>query len=76
MPSRFPTTSTWQGCTALSPPVSWGQVWKASVARKLTTLRGLYDMLNGEAQTARAEWLEFAIILLIALEIVLRLAGR
>jgi uncharacterized Rmd1/YagE family protein len=46
------------------------------VARKLTTLRGLYDMLNGEAQTARAEWLEFAIILLIALEIVLRLAGR
>jgi hypothetical protein len=53
-----------------------GQIWEASVARKLATLRGSYDMLNGEAQTARAEWLEFAVLLLIALEIVLGLARR
>jgi len=37
----------------------------------LAILRETYAMLNGEAQTARAELLEIAIIILIVVEVVL-----
>ena len=37
----------------------------------MTILRETYAMLNGEAQSARAELLEIAIVVLIVLELVL-----
>lgn len=46
-----------------------GRAWRAGVDRKLTLVRETYEMLNGEAQAARAEGLEWAIVLLIMAEI-------
>jgi hypothetical protein len=48
-----------------------GRAWRAGVDRKLTLVRETYEMLNGEAQAARAEGLEWVIVLLILAEIVM-----
>ncbi|MEA3246505.1 MAG: hypothetical protein U9Q74_10160 [Gemmatimonadota bacterium] len=45
--------------------------WRRGIERKLGILRDAYAMLNGEAQVARAEILEFSIVLLIVLEVVM-----
>lgn len=45
--------------------------WRRGVERKLEIVRATYAMLNGEAQVARAELLELAVLLLIVMEIVL-----
>ena len=53
------------------------QAWRRGIDRKLAILRETYAMLNDEAQAARAELLELAIIVLIVLELVLGvIAGR
>jgi hypothetical protein len=49
------------------------QAWRRGIERKLGILRETYAMLNTEAQVARAELLEIAIIVLIAIELVLGL---
>ena len=41
--------------------------------RKLGIIRDTYSMLNGEAQAARAEVLELAIVLLIVADIIIAL---
>ena len=48
-----------------------GRAWRAGVDRKLTIVRDTYEMLNAEAQAARAEALEVAIVVLIVAEIVM-----
>ena len=48
-----------------------GAQWRAGVDRKLTLVRETYEMLNAEAQAARAEALEVAIVLLIVAEIIM-----
>ncbi|MGD8599802.1 MAG: hypothetical protein PVJ80_07240 [Gemmatimonadota bacterium] len=45
--------------------------WEAAVDKKLTIIRETYTALYDEAATARSEYLELAIVLLIVLEIVL-----
>ncbi len=45
--------------------------WRRGVDRKIAIMRETYAMLNDEAQAARAELLEMAIVLLIVFEIVL-----
>ena len=45
--------------------------WRRGIDRKLAIMRETYAMLNDEAQAARAELLEAAIVLLIVFEIVL-----
>lgn len=45
--------------------------WRSGISRKLAIFRETYEMMNGEAQAARAELLELAIVLLIVFEIVL-----
>ncbi len=50
-----------------------GAQWRSGVDRKLTLVRETYEMLNGEAQAARAEALEVAIVVLIVAEIVMAL---
>jgi len=45
--------------------------WRHGIERKLQIFRDTYSMLSGEAQGARAELLEIAIILLFVFEIVL-----
>lgn len=47
--------------------------WRRGIERKLGILRDAYVMLNGEAQAARNELLELAIVVLIVVEIVLAL---
>jgi hypothetical protein len=47
------------------------QAWRRGVERKLGILRETYVMLNSEAQAARAELLEVAIVVLIVAELVL-----
>ena len=47
------------------------RAWRAGIDRKLSIVRETYGMLSGEAQAARAEALEIAIVVLIVLEIVL-----
>src|SRR4051812_4193730 len=47
--------------------------WRRGIERKLTIFRETYEMLNAEAQTYRAELLEFAILLIIVAELVLAL---
>lgn len=47
------------------------QAWRRGIERKLRILRETYAMLNSEAQAARAELLEIAIVLLIVAELVL-----
>jgi hypothetical protein len=51
-----------------------GTAWRRGIERKLSIFRETYAMLNAEAQSARSELLEIAIILLIVAEIVLGLA--
>ena len=50
------------------------QAWRRGIERKLRILRETYAMLNSEAQAARAELLEIAIVLLIVAELVLAVA--
>lgn len=50
-----------------------GRAWRAGIDRKLAILRDSYTMLNHEAQAARSETLEMAIVLLIVAEIVMAL---
>lgn len=45
--------------------------WRVGIERKLRILRESYVMLNGEAQAARSELLEVAIVGLIVIELVL-----
>lgn len=45
------------------------QAWRRGIERKLGILRETYAMLNSEAQAARAELLEVAIVLLIVIEL-------
>ena len=52
------------------------QAWRRGIERKLRILRETYAMLNSEAQAARAELLEIAIVLLIVAELVLAVARR
>ncbi|MHB1225655.1 MAG: hypothetical protein ACYC2G_16630 [Gemmatimonadaceae bacterium] len=52
-----------------------GRAWRAGIDRKLAIIRDTYAMLNGEAQSRRAEALELAIVLLIVAEIVMALAS-
>jgi len=50
-----------------------GRAWRAGIDRKLAILRDTYAMLNGEAQAARNETLEIAIVALIVVELVVGL---
>ena len=50
-----------------------GTAWRRGIERKLAIVRETYTMFNAEAQSARAELLEVAIIALILAEIVLGL---
>lgn len=50
-----------------------GAAWRAGIDRKLGILRDTYAMLNDEAQAARSETLEIAIVALILVEIVMAL---
>ncbi|MFL5561948.1 MAG: hypothetical protein ACJ79K_10770 [Gemmatimonadaceae bacterium] len=50
-----------------------GRVWRAGIDRKLSIIRETYAMLNDEAQAARSEALEIAIVVLIAGEIAIAL---
>ncbi|HEY9227285.1 MAG TPA: hypothetical protein VIP11_11595, partial [Gemmatimonadaceae bacterium] len=47
--------------------------WRRGIERKLRILRETYAMLNSEAQVARAELLEIAIVVLIVAELVVGL---
>ncbi len=47
------------------------RAWRTGVDRKLAIIRDTYSMLNGEAQAARAEVLELAIVLLIVADIII-----
>lgn len=49
------------------------QAWRRGIERKLAILRETYSMLNAEAQAARAELLEIAIVVLIVAELALAL---
>jgi len=53
-----------------------GRVWRAGIDRKLSIIRETYAMLNDEAQAARSEALEIAIVLLIVGEIAIALFQR
>jgi uncharacterized Rmd1/YagE family protein len=53
-----------------------GKAWRAGIDRKLAILRDTYAMLNGEAQAARSETLEIAIVVLIVVELLLALIKR
>lgn len=50
-----------------------GTAWRRGIERKLAIVRETYTMFNAEAQAARAELLEIAIIALIVAEIVIGL---
>jgi hypothetical protein len=50
-----------------------GKAWRAGIDRKLAILRDTYAMLNGEAQAARSETLEIAIVALIVVEVIMGL---
>lgn len=49
--------------------------WEVAVDKKLAIIRDTYTALYDEAATARSEYLEVAIVLLIVMEIVLALIG-
>ncbi|NUQ19365.1 MAG: hypothetical protein HOQ09_00205 [Gemmatimonadaceae bacterium] len=53
-----------------------GRVWRTGIDRKLSIIRETYAMLNDEAQAARSEALEWAIVILIVGEIVLALVKQ
>ena len=48
-----------------------GRVWRRGIDRKLEILREAYEGLNDDANAARAEGLEIAIVLLILVELVI-----
>ncbi len=48
-----------------------GKAWRAGIDRKLAILRDTYAMLNDEAQAARSETLEIAIVVLIVGEMIM-----
>ncbi|NNF12037.1 MAG: hypothetical protein HKN72_02360 [Gemmatimonadetes bacterium] len=50
--------------------------WSAGIHRSLELVRDAYSALNDEATSARAEYLEIAIVLLILIDIVLVLLGK
>ena len=50
-----------------------GRVWRTGIDRKLSIIRETYAMLNDEAQAARSEALEIAIVVLIVGEIAIAL---
>jgi len=50
-----------------------GTTWRRGIERKLLIVRETYEMFNAEAQAARAELLEIAVIALIVAEIVIGL---
>ena len=52
------------------------KAWERGIERKLRILRETYAMLHSEAQAARAELLEIAIVLLIVAELAVTLLGR
>ncbi|MEO8623506.1 MAG: hypothetical protein ABI625_20685 [bacterium] len=52
------------------------QAWQRGIERKLGILRETYSMLHSEAQAARAELLEVAIVVLIVAELVVGLLYR
>lgn len=52
------------------------EAWERGIERKLRILRETYAMLHSEAQAARAELLEIAIVLLIVAELAVTLLGR
>jgi hypothetical protein len=52
------------------------EAWRRGIERKLGILREAYAMLHSEAQAARAELLEIAIVLLIVAELMLGFWGR
>jgi hypothetical protein len=52
------------------------QAWRRGIDRKLGILRETYAMLNSEAQAARGELLEIAIVLLIVAELLLAVLAR
>ncbi|MDA8433630.1 MAG: hypothetical protein M0Z60_11800 [Nitrospiraceae bacterium] len=52
------------------------QQWETSIERKIRIASGFYDMLYREISNKRTEFLEFIIIVLIALEIVLFLLKK
>ena len=49
------------------------RTWRSGIERKITIVRGTYDMLNAESLARRAETLEIIIVLLIMFEIGLAL---
>jgi hypothetical protein len=53
-----------------------GRVWRAGIDRKLSIIRDTYGMLNDEAQAARSEVLEIAIVVLILAEMLLAVSQR
>jgi hypothetical protein len=53
-----------------------GRAWRNGIDRKLEILHGTYAMLNDEAQSARMEALEVAIVVLIVAETVLSFFRR
>lgn len=48
-----------------------GRAWRSGIDRKLSIIRDTYSMLNDDAQGARSEALEMAIVFLIVFEIIL-----
>ena len=52
------------------------KAWQRGIERKLRILRETYAMLHNEAQAARAELLEIAIVLLIVAELAIALLHR
>ena len=48
-----------------------GRAWRSGIDQKLSIIRDTYSMLNDDAQAARSEALEMAIVILIVFEIVL-----
>lgn len=52
------------------------QAWRRGIDRKLGILRDTYAMLNSEAQAARTELLEIAVVLLIVIELVVGVLRR
>lgn len=46
-----------------------GRIWRAGIDRKLEILHATYEGLNDDANAARGEWLELAIVVLIVLDI-------
>lgn len=50
--------------------------WDASIERKLRTLESIYEKLEHQLSTARLEFIEWIVVILIAFEIVMPLLAR